>query len=370
MYFIHDPEIIREVFIYGKRLHRGPLQKIIGKGLFSEETCSNSRERRKKIQNAINREVINYIDSCIFHNFEAFSFNQLKNNSIILYLKRLSIETNVDIVLSPKSDNEKKTLSDSIEIILDYIEYDLFTKIKIFKNNKNQFILAKKRVFDYVSENIVRTHLASDNSFLGCLINLYKKGELTEEQVNDEVLSFLGSGVETTGAMLFWVMKCFMDYPIEANKIKNEITQENINYKSVLKNRNFNNFVLETLRHYPAAWAMIRYIDNDQISSIESGAFAWLSPCITHFDERYWNKPELFYPNRFNHPYDKNSYFPFAQGTHKCFGEYLAISQMKVFLYLCATRLDTTKSMLNIGKLSSKLALLPKFIKGELMENS
>ncbi|WP_338861206.1 cytochrome P450 [Xenorhabdus griffiniae] len=368
IYFAHNPEIIRSVFKYGKRLHREPLQKIIGKGLFSEETSPKSRERRKKIQNTINRDVINYIDLCIHHNFKTFKFNRLKDHEIMCHFRRLSIETNVDIILSPENNNDKKKLSDAVGIILDYIEYDLFTSVKILKSKKKQFFLAKKQIFNYVSDNLNKSHLKSDNSFLGCLTLLYNQGELTEEQINDEILSFLGSGVETTGTMLFWVMKCFMDYSAEAEKIKKEITQENVNHKSVLKNRYFNDFVLETLRYYPAAWAMIRYIDNDCIPSIEPESFVWVSPCMTHFDERYWEKSELFYPERFNHPYDKNTYFPFAQGTHKCFGEYLAMSQMKAFLYLCATRLDTKRCKIKIGKLSSKLALAPKKIRGELIE--
>ncbi|HDZ9198932.1 TPA: cytochrome P450, partial [Vibrio cholerae] len=210
----------------------------------------------------------------------------------------------------------------------------------------------------------------SKYSLLGCLLSLFNEEELDTQQVIDEVFSFLGSGVETTGIMLVWIVKCYLDYPQQAEELRSELIKRKIDYRSVFSNKKISNFVMEVLRHYPAAWAMIRYIEDNQLSGIEADSFVWLSPCVTHFDPRYWEQPEAFKPDRFDSPYNKNAYFPFSQGTHKCFGEYLAMNQMKAFVYHCTIKLDIKNSNICVKGYSSKLALAPKKITGKLTETA
>lgn len=367
IYLVHEANLVRECFKHGKRLHREPLKRIIGNGLFSEETSPASRERRTLIQSLISRDVLHYIDHCILHHYDGFQCQPLSNHAIPEQLKRLSVETNVAIVLSPASTDDQRILCDAVATILDYIEYDLFTPIKLSKKRKQQFEAAKQRVFSYVSRCLTQqTELASQHSLLACLLTLFDQNKLDANQINDEVLSFLGSGVETTGTMLFWVCKCFLQYPEAAQSVVEVIERDDLSISDALKHKQLNYFVQETLRHYPAAWAMIRFIENDNVDGIDAGSFVWMSPCTTHFDERYWLQPNAFNPQRFSSGVQKNAFFPFAQGPHKCFGEYLAMTQMKAFLYLCATRLDRDESFINVRRLSSKLALAPIGVRGVL----
>ncbi|MEI8593223.1 cytochrome P450 [Photobacterium sp. Hal280] len=235
---------------------------------------------------------------------------------------------------------------------------------------KKRFNDAKAYISEYVGRKILQPELVSKDSLLGCLLSLYNEEELDEQQVIDEVLSFLGSGVETAGIMLVWIAKCYLDYPQQAEVLRAELIEQQLNCRTALSNKKFSNYVMEVLRHYPAAWAMIRYIEDNQISGVEADSFVWLSPCVTHFDPRYWEEPESFKPDRFDYPYNKNAYFPFSQGTHKCFGEYLAMNQMKAFVYHCTTKLDIQNSNICVKGYSSKLALSPKKITGRLVEKA
>lgn len=365
IYLVHEANLIRECFKEGKRLHREPLKKIIGNGLFSEETSPASRERRKLIQGLISRDVLRYIDHCILHHYDGFQSHQLTNSLILEHLKRLSVETNVAIVLAPESAEDQRILCDAVGVILDYIEYDLFTPVKLSKKRKQDFVAAKQQVFSYVTRCLTQqTQLASEHSLLACLLTLFDQKKLDANQINDEVLSFLGSGVETTGTMLFWVLKCFLQHQEAAKQITEVIQHDHLTMNDAFKHKQFNYFVQETLRHYPAAWAMIRFIEDDSVNGIDPGSFVWMSPCTAHFDERYWANPNAFEPKRFAGHVEKNAFFPFAQGAHKCFGEYLAMTQMKAFLFLCATRLDRDEGFLKVRRMSSKLALAPLGVKG------
>lgn len=86
----------------------------------------------------------------------------------------------------------------------------------------------------------------------------------------------------------------------------------------------------ELIRLYPVAWLAPRQAVADDVLGgvrIEAGATLLVSPLITQRMTAYWDRPEVFDPDRFapersrgRHRY---AYFPFGGGPHQCLGMHL-----------------------------------------------
>ena len=162
-------------------------------------------------------------------------------------------------------------------------------------------------------------------------------------QVQDEIKQYLSAGTETTALTLGWTLYLLSRHPEFADKIRREADEvygtrsptaadvERLSYtRSVM---------LEALRLYPPAWALIRTaVANDEIAGhkIKAGDRIVLCPYVIHHDAKYWEDPEEFRPERFEpgrlKKRVKYSYLPFGAGKRFCLGGQL--SQMEIALAL------------------------------------
>jgi cytochrome P450 len=97
--------------------------------------------------------------------------------------------------------------------------------------------------------------------------------------------------------------------------------------------------VKETLRLYPPAWA----IGREPLEDVELGGFRiprgsqiWLSPWVSHHDERWFPEPDAFRPERWRDGLadrlPRFAYFPFGGGPRTCIGSHFALLEMKLVL--------------------------------------
>lgn len=92
--------------------------------------------------------------------------------------------------------------------------------------------------------------------------------------------------------------------------------------------------VKETLRLYPLAWAVGRVaIEDCEINGnkIRSGEHIVMSQWVTHRDPRFFEKPEVFNPDRWSDENAKDipafAYYPFGGGPRVCIGRGLAMME-------------------------------------------
>jgi len=77
---------------------------------------------------------------------------------------------------------------------------------------------------------------------------------------------------------------------------------------------------------------------------IKKGDTLMLFPYLTHRDERYWDNPLTFDPDRFlpermaGKP--RYAYFPFGGGARLCIGNNFAMMEMQIILALICSRFD------------------------------
>ena len=176
---------------------------------------------------------------------------------------------------------------------------------------------------------------------------------LTDAEIRDEVMTLLLAGHETTANALSWTVHLLSHRPdivdscaVEADLIRlsrgngadhraspaetmerrpqstAEIMERQPQLTAVLN---------ESLRLFPPAWAMGR----EALRPVTLGgvdlppeAQVLLTPWVLHRDDRFWDHPDEFMPQRWNSAevasHHRFVFFPFGGGARSCIGEHFA----------------------------------------------
>lgn len=96
----------------------------------------------------------------------------------------------------------------------------------------------------------------------------------------------------------------------------------------------------ESMRLYPPAWTLVLRSLTDDLTIadhvIPKTSILFLRPWVMHHDDRYFDDPLKFDPERFNEGYRDRipsyAYFPFGGGPRVCSGQHLAMMEAEVLL--------------------------------------
>jgi cytochrome P450 len=158
--------------------------------------------------------------------------------------------------------------------------------------------------------------------------------QLSEQQVRNDTVAMFAATTETTINLLTWLWPHLDAHPDVADRLQDEVDRvvgTGRVQRSHLAELHYTKMVLdELLRLYPIGWLIPRRaIAADVVGGvrIEPGATIVLSPLITQRMAAFWERPEVFDPERFTpenvrgrHRY---AHFPFGGGPHQCLGMYL-----------------------------------------------
>lgn len=178
--------------------------------------------------------------------------------------------------------------------------------------------------------------------------------KMSNQQIQDEVITIFLAGHETTAVALTWLVHCLDENPEVVEKLLEE-------EKRVLDGRNpkledlraleYTRMVIdETLRLYPPAWIIGRHtLDEDRLGDyrIPKDTNCLIPVYYIHRDPKLWDNPEQFIPERFSKENSKGRhkfvYFPFGGGPRLCIGNNFALMEMQVIVPMIARAFKMTK---------------------------
>ncbi|MEV4540830.1 cytochrome P450 [Micromonospora echinaurantiaca] len=157
---------------------------------------------------------------------------------------------------------------------------------------------------------------------------------LDERQVRNDTVAMVATTTETTISVLTWLWPHIEQDPLIAERLYEEIDRvvgDAPVRREHLRELRYTRQVLdELLRLYPIGWLFPRRaVEADVLGGvrIEAGSTLVVSPLITHRMSMFWDRPEVFDPDRFaperarsRHRY---AHFPFGGGPHQCLGMHL-----------------------------------------------
>ncbi|HWK14044.1 MAG TPA: cytochrome P450 [Rhizobiaceae bacterium] len=203
------------------------------------------------------------------------------------------------------------------------------------------------------SEKLARAGNAPQD-FLTLLLKAESPDGLTRGEVEDNIITFIGAGHETTARALGWTLYCLANSPADRAVVEAEIdavlAREPDPAKWLeampLTRATFE----EAMRLYPPAPSINREpIEEDSYGDLilRKGATVLVMPWTVHRHRALWERPDAFMPSRF-HPenrdrIDRYQYLPFGAGARICIGAAFAMQEAVIVLgvLMSCWRFDT-----------------------------
>ncbi|XP_054723777.1 cytochrome P450 4C1-like [Uloborus diversus] len=223
-----------------------------------------------------------------------------------------------------------------------------FTK-KIIQEKKKCFLKTrtKKRTSNVNRDEDSLIYEDRRKVFLELLLDHHFEDQsFTEEDIRDEVNTFMFEGHDTSSIAISWALHLLgLNSDVQAlvhqelddilgSNVSVPITREDLSCMKYLEC-----VIKEALRLYPSVPFITRELREDiQILDykLPAGTVCLIFPWIMHRDQELFPDPERFKPDRFfienavrRHPY---SYIPFSAGPRNCIGQRFAIMEAKTIL--------------------------------------
>jgi len=161
---------------------------------------------------------------------------------------------------------------------------------------------------------------------------------MPQKQLIDEVLILFTAGHETTANVLSFLLYLLAKHPEAQEKAYQEATKVNLESADILPNLAqlpyIQNCIEEAMRLFPPAYVIDRVaIQDDSFEDmhVPKDTMILMSIYELHRYEDFWEKPDTFYPDRFNEIDKKvyqEYYYPFGAGPRMCVGNNFAMYEM------------------------------------------
>ncbi|WP_435319915.1 cytochrome P450 [Haloarchaeobius sp. TZWSO28] len=165
--------------------------------------------------------------------------------------------------------------------------------------------------------------------------------DFPENQIRDEVATFLIAGHETTALSLTYAQSLLAWHPEARERVREEaeavLGDDEPRHEHVEDLEYTGQVFTEVLRLYPAAWAVFRRASRDVDLGgyhIPEGAAVIMPQWSVHRDKRYFDDPHTFDPDRWldRSPQSVPAYFPFSSGPHACIGRQFSLTGARLVL--------------------------------------
>ncbi|RLU15592.1 hypothetical protein DMN91_012586 [Ooceraea biroi] len=197
--------------------------------------------------------------------------------------------------------------------------------------------------------------------------------ELDLDDMTAQAFVFFFGGYDTTSTAMSFVAYEIATNPEVQKKLQEEIDQVvkesngEVTYETINRLEYLNAVINEGLRLYPPVAFLERICDNtyelppslpgEKPFIMKEGMIFWIPSFALHRDEKYYDEPQKFRPERFldNAHHNSPYYLPFGSGPRMCIAIRFALLVIKVLLFHLLARCEL--------KPCAKTTIPPKFKK-------
>ncbi|MEF8781911.1 MAG: cytochrome P450 [Haloarculaceae archaeon] len=366
-YLIMDPSAIERVLVSEAEHFRKPdfqsdaLGDLLGEGLLLSE--GETWERQRKLANpafAMGRlaefddRIVDYAESMLSEWSEGDVVD------VEIEMTRVTLDVIVDLMLGTELSEERiQTIQECLEPLGAQFEPDplsFATPEWVPMPGDREYQQALETLEGVVSE-IVAERRGTEGSgdgpmdLLSVLLRAQSRGEQTERQLRDEVVTILLAGHDTTALTLTYTWYLLSQHPEARERLQAEVAQKVDGDRPTMDDvRDFEyvEWVIdEAMRLYPPVYTIFREATTDvELSgyAVPEGTALMLPQWAVHRSPRFWDDPESFDPERWRpeRTGDRSrfAYFPFGGGPRHCIGKHLAKLEAQLILATTADRYE------------------------------
>ncbi|XP_072041937.1 cytochrome P450 4F3-like [Amphiura filiformis] len=176
---------------------------------------------------------------------------------------------------------------------------------------------------------------------------------LTDEEIREEVDTFMFGGYDTTTSAISWCLYNLARFPEYQQKCYDEVKElfdekehPELEWDDLNSLPFTTMFIKESLRMHSPVPGIIRVLVKEvQFPDgmvLPEGTPVAVSLLATHHNPLYWENPEVFDPYRFLPERSKDrhthAYIPFSAGPRNCIGKNFAMMELKVAIVMIVRR--------------------------------
>jgi unspecific monooxygenase len=213
-----------------------------------------------------------------------------------------------------------------------------------------QMMRRKQQIYHLLQEEIDERRGQSEltgNDVLSLMMSARdEQGQpMTDAELQDELMTLLFAGHETTATALAWAFYWIHKQPEIHQKVLHELDSlgDNPDLMAIARLPYLSAVCAETLRIYPVVFFAFPRMAKSPVKIMghEFDANTTLIPCIylTHRRDDLYPEPNQFKPERFiDRQFSPYEYLPFGGGNRRCVGLALAQLEMKLVLATILSR--------------------------------
>lgn len=277
------------------------------------------------------------------------------------YMQEMTLQVILQVVFGLEQGQRYEQLRELLTTLLEALSTPLSSTLLFFPQLRQdwgnfspwgRFLRCKQQVDELlrreIQERRQENNLDKEDILSLLLATKDEDGQpMTDEEIQDELMTMLVAGHETTASALTWALYWVYSLPTIKDKLRFELSGlgENPSPLDIAKLPYLGAVCSETLRIYPVALTPFPRILKKpfDLMGYHFNPGTVLTPCIylVHQREDLYPEPKKFKPERFlERQYSPYEYFPFGGGNRRCIGLSLAMLEMKLILAAIVSRFD------------------------------
>ncbi|WP_129114142.1 cytochrome P450 [Halegenticoccus tardaugens] len=370
-YMLADPDDIERVLVTEEERFRKPrfqdeaLAELLGNGLLLSEG-DEWRRQRDLAQPAFHMQRLAGLAGTMTDYTEAMAGGWADGDAVDVGIEmaRLTVKIIVDAMLGTELTDERvRLVQENLEPLGARFEPDpiRFLVPEWAPTRENRDYRTAIETLEGVIDEIVEERRGTETEegrtetgktdLLSLLLRAQARGEQTDEQIRDEVMTMLLAGHDTTALTLTYAWYLLSQHPETEARVHRELNEvlggDAPTMADLRRLRYTERVLLETMRLYPPVYVMFRQPKVDVKLGgyrVPAGAAVMLPQWAVHRSPRYYDDPEAFDPDRWT-PERRSarprfSYFPFGGGSRHCIGKQFSMMEAKLILGTVAQRFE------------------------------
>jgi cytochrome P450 len=360
-YIVTDPADIERVLVTDHRTYRKPefqddaLGRLLGDGLLLSEG-DRWRQQRDLANPAFDMSRIAGIaDAMVDHATDAVAaWSPGDELDLELEMARLTVKIIADAMLGVDLGEERvRTIQENLEPLGARFEADpiRFVTPDWLPTRENREYEAAVQTLEDVVADVVAERRGTEGhpddeeppmDLLSILLRAQNRGEQTDEQLRDEVVTMLLAGHDTTALTLTYAFYLLSEHPEVERRVHEELDATLDGRPTFADTRELSyldRVLQETVRLYPPVYVMFREPKVDVKLGgyrVPAGSAIMLPQWAVHRSSRWWTDPETFDPDRWTRERRADrprfAHFPFGGGPRHCIGKQFSLLEAKLIV--------------------------------------
>jgi len=356
---VHDPAVVEEILVrqhtkFIKDTFTAELGTVLGRGLLTSQGEHHKRQRKLIAPSLAAPEVAHHATS--IHENACRATAKLQPGQR-LDLQRFCMHLTLDVLtqtLFGQTFDECELVDREMKAVMAAFRPwpQLFRTVCptwVPLPSRRHIETARDRLHGVVDRLIAskRRGTLGDDLLSRLLLLKDEQGSLTEDELRDQVITFLLAGHETTALALVFTLRLLGEHPRWRDRVEAEVDAVSARGVSADSLRDMHQtyaVLQEALRLYPPAWMMGRQPIEDCVIAgwqLRKGQQLIIPVFTIQRDPRWYSAPDRFDPSRFladdaadaRRP-GRFTYLPFGSGPRVCVGSHFAT--LEALAILCA----------------------------------